>query len=217
MASWNYKRVMGQMEYTLLAEGSSDKALMNILKWAIQQQLVDVAVHGYLADLRQRRKAPRRLSERIAQAVKLFPCDLLFVHRDSDAGSPQDRQHEIEAAYSESGLSSPSLVCVIPVRMTEAWLLLDESAIRTAAGNPNGKESLDFPRAPDQIPDPKDVLRELLKQASGLSGRRRKSFRPERHIWQIPDYMKDFAILRKLGAFVDFEKELERTLSLMCQ
>jgi hypothetical protein len=101
--------------------------------------------------------------------------------------------------------------------MTEAWLLLDEEAIRGAAGNPNGKEPLDLPRAPDQIPNPKDVLGELLKQASGLSGRRKKSFRPERHIWQIPGCMRDFTILRRLEAFVDFEKELERTLQTMAE
>jgi len=208
---------MKQMEYTLLAEGSSDRALMKILTWVIRQQLPDVAVHGNHADLRSLWQAPKTLRERIIEAAKLYPCDLLFVHRDSDTALPQNRKHEIQKAYADSELSSPSLVCVIPVRMTEAWLLLDEDAIRRAAGNPNGKEPLDLPRAPDQIPNPKDVLGELLKQASGLSGRRKKSFRPERHIWQIPGCMKDFTILRRLEAFVDFEKELERTLQPMAE
>jgi hypothetical protein len=34
---------------------------------------------------------------------------------------------------------------VVPVRMTEAWLLADEFAIRSAPGNPNGTQSLDLP------------------------------------------------------------------------
>jgi len=206
---------MTELVYTLLAEGSSDKALMDILRWAIKHRLKDVPVQGHYADLRLLRKAPGALSERIRAAVELYPCDLLFVHRDSDAASPQQRKQEIQAAYEESGLSSPGMVMVIPVRMTEAWLLLDEEAIRGAAGNPNGKEPLDLPQAPDQIPNPKEVLGELLKQASGLPGRRRKSFRPERCIWQIPGRMKEFAILRRLAAFVDFETELEGALKLM--
>lgn len=178
---------MKQLAYTLLAEGSSDRALMKILKWVIQQQLPDVAVDGYHANLGVLSKAPKKLNERILKAAELYPCDLLFVHRDSDTPSPQKRKDEILAAYVESKLSNPSLVCVIPVRMTEAWLLLDKDAIRGAAGNPNGKDPIDLPRAPDQIPNPKEFLRELLKQASGLTGRRRKSFKPERYIWQIPD------------------------------
>ena len=206
---------MTELVYTLLAEGSSDKALMDILRWAIKHRLKDVPVQGRYADLRPLRKAPRKLSEKIRAAVDLYPCDLLFVHRDSDAASPQQRKQEIQAAYEESRLSSPSMVIVIPVRMTEAWLLLDEDAIRRAARNPNGKEPLELPREPDQIPNPKDVLGELLKQASGLAGRRRKRFRPEQYIWQIPGFMKEFAILRRLAAFVDFEKELEGALKLM--
>jgi len=208
---------MNQMENTHLAEGSSDKALMDILRWAIKQQLPNVAVHGNHADLRRLRKAPKELRERIVEAVKLYPCDVLFVHRDSDTALPQHRKDEIQRAYAGSGLSYRRLVCVIPVRMTEAWLLLDEDAIREAAGNPNGKEPLNLPKDPDQIANPKDVLGQLLRQASGLTRRRRKSFRPERHIWQIPGCMKDFRILRRLKAFVDFEKELGRTLGLMCQ
>lgn len=34
---------------------------------------------------------------------------------------------------------------VIPVRMTEAWLLGHELSIRSAAGNPNGSENLELP------------------------------------------------------------------------
>lgn len=201
------------MEYTLLAEGSSDKALMSILRWAVQQQLPNnVAVHGNHADLRQLQKAPKTFHERIRKAVEVYPCDLLFVHRDSDADSPQSRQHEVEMAYSDSGLSSPSLVSVIPVHMTEAWLLLDKDAIRAAAGNPNGVDVLDLPRHPDRILNPKFVLGQLLQQASGLAGRRRKNFNPARHIWQIPHHMKDFTILRRLDAFIAFEAELARTL-----
>jgi hypothetical protein len=207
---------MTELVYTLLAEGSSDKALMDILRWAIKHRLKDVPVQGHYADLRPLPKAPRKLSERIHAAVDLYPCDLLFVHRDADAALPQQRKQEIRAAYEESGLSSPRMVFVIPVRMTEAWLLLDEDAIRRASGNPNGKEPLELPRDPDQLPNPKDVLGELLKQASGLAGRRRKRFRPEQCTGRIPGFMKEFAILRRLAAFVDFENELERALQPMC-
>ena len=49
-------------------------------------------------------------------------------------------------------------VLVIPVRMTEAWLLIDELALRRAAGNPNGRNPLDLPALKDleALPEPAD-------------------------------------------------------------
>jgi hypothetical protein len=37
------------------------------------------------------------------------------------------------------------VVCVVPVRMMEAWLLIDEMAIRRVAGNPNGRIPIELP------------------------------------------------------------------------
>ncbi len=87
--------------------------------------------------------------------------------------------------------------------MTEAWLLFDESAIRLASGNPNGKVPLKIPhisRLEDQ-PDPKQLLHELLTAASELSGRRRKSFDPKAGTRSIARLLDDFSPLRKLSAF----------------
>ena len=47
-----------------------------------------------------------------------------------------DRKAEVQAAIAT--LDKPA-ICVIPVRMQEAWLLFDEIAIRHAAGNPHGR------------------------------------------------------------------------------
>jgi hypothetical protein len=55
--------------------------------------------------------------------------DLVVVHRDSDNVGADKRRDEIAQGAQDSGVESHVLP-VIPVRMTEAWLLLDESAIR---------------------------------------------------------------------------------------
>ncbi len=69
-------------------------------------------------------------------------------------------------------------VPVIPIRMTEAWLLLDEAQIRRVAGAPNDKTALDLPRAGkvESLPDPKALLKTTLARASGLKGRRLEQF-----------------------------------------
>lgn len=49
------------------------------------------------------------------------------------------------------------VVPVIPGRMTEAWLRLDEAAIRRVAGNPNGRTKLGLPKLHEveSVADPK--------------------------------------------------------------
>jgi hypothetical protein len=71
---------------------------------------------------------------------------------------------------------SVTTVPVIPVRMTEAWLLLDETAIRQVAGNPRGRRdlSLPAPKRVESVPDPKQLLQQCLLTAADCGGRRRE-------------------------------------------
>jgi hypothetical protein len=132
------------IEFTLLADGSSDSVLIEPLAWLLRQ-LGCGAANGTWADLRRLRQPPKALRSRIEAALDLYPCDLLFVHRDAEKGPPEERIAEIDAA--RNGLATCA-VPVVPVRMQEAWLLIDEAALRRAAGNPNGPMPLAMPSLP---------------------------------------------------------------------
>lgn len=101
------------------------------------------------------------------------------MHRDAETESIDKREEEIRAALEESarGKMAP-VICVVPVRMQEAWLLIDETALRRAAGNPAGSRPLDMPDVTrlEDLPDPKRTLHDLLRQASELHGRRLTKF-----------------------------------------
>ncbi|MEC3974635.1 hypothetical protein [Amycolatopsis sp. H20-H5] len=64
----------------------------------------------------------------------------------------------------------------MPIRMTEAWLLLDESSIRQVAGNPRARHPLHLPKLHEieKLADPKDLLKCALLAASASTGRRRE-------------------------------------------
>lgn len=87
---------------------------------------------------------------------------------------------EIEEALEvvKQSIPVPPVICVIPVRMQEAWLLFDEVALRAAAGNPRDHQQLQLPDITkvEQLADPKEILHNLLREASGLTGRRLKQF-----------------------------------------
>ena len=125
------------------------------------------------------------------------------------------RVAEIRAALDqvEEATRIPA-VCVVPVRMQEAWLLLDEPAIRYAAGNPNGRVGLQLPsvRKLEQLPDPKAILYHLLRTASELRGRRRRNFSVTASAVRITGFIRDFSPLRALSAFLALEHELDQVI-----
>jgi hypothetical protein len=84
------------------------------------------------------------------------------------------------------------------------------SVIRRAAGNPSGSATLTLPRLADleSLPDPKSALHDLLRQASGLSGRRLKNVSPRRAARFVGQFIGDFSPLRTLSAFNARKKEI---------
>jgi hypothetical protein len=208
---------MDEIRYTLVSDGPSDRALIPILTWALREKGDLTRIQAEWADLGRLPRPPQTLSDRILKVIELFPCDLLFVHRDAERQEPEKRYEEIRNAIHEAtsqGFRTPA-VCVVPVQMTEAWLLFDEIAIRRAAGNPNGKNPLNIPGLSEieRIPDPTDILFAVLRETSGLTGRRLKKFNLAESRIRITELIFDFSPRRNLCAFQKLEKNISITLN----
>jgi hypothetical protein len=205
------------LTYTLVTDGSSDASLKAVLEWLLRVNGVSCAIQGEWADLRQMPSPPTTLETKIGAAADLYPCEVIFVHRDAENASRQLRREEIEAAMQaatfEHGLA-PAWVSVIPVRMQEAWLLFDENAIRRAAGNPSGRLALALPALErcEYLADPKSLLLDLLREASGLGVRRRAKLRVALMTQKIAEYINDFGPLRSLPAFAALEQDLREAI-----
>jgi hypothetical protein len=147
-------------------------------------------------------------------SLSLYPCDLLFVHRDAEGESRDSRVLEIRQHLQEAG-AQQTAVCVVPVRMQETWLLFNEAALRSAADNPKGSMHLEIPplRRLEEVPDPKDLLWNLLATASGLRPGRLRRFDPAPRIHRLADLIEDFSPLRRLPAFQALEEDLGRLLT----
>jgi hypothetical protein len=198
------------IRYTLLSDGSSDQVLCHPINWLMERHASRTFM-GRWADLSVVRSACQKLEQRIEIALKLYPCELLFVHRDAEARDPGPRVLEIRAALPAA--FGATAVCVVPVRMTEAWLLFDESAIRAAAGNPNGREPLHLPawRGVEGRADPKNDLYGALGRASGV--RRRRHEAPGRLVHRLAELIDDFSPLLELSAFRQLQSELSEALA----
>ncbi len=195
------------VDYALVGDGGSDRALLPILKWALRRHrpAASFALQGFAA------RGGRPVGEAIDDAMARFRPTLLFVHRDAERQPPVERLAEIPKRR--------GVVPVVPVRMTEAWLLIDEHAVRRAANNPNGTTPLSMPslRALESLPSPKDVLKDLLLTAADAAGpRRRQRFDRDypSMVHRVADTIEDFGALDGLAAFRAFTVELRGALDL---
>jgi hypothetical protein len=100
--------------------------------------------------------------------------------------------------------------------MTEAWLLIDEGAIRRAAGNPNGTILLPLPKLArlEALADPKALLRNCLVRASEKTGRRLQQFERDlaERAERVAELTTDFSPLRELPAFQGLESDTRELL-----
>ena len=206
---------MKSIRYSLLSDGSSDRMLMPILNWLLYSHCQNYALEPIWADLGRLPHPPKKLSDRIIKTVELYEPDLLFIHRDAENQSVESRHREIQTAL--AGKISQPAVCVIPLRMQEAWLLFDEGAIRRAAGNPNGRRPLQLPlmAMAEGLPNPKEILFLMISGASELSSTRLKKLRPQQRAHLVAQAIDDFTPLRSLSAFRALEDELGRVVSVM--
>lgn len=185
---------------------------MPILDWLLCQHCVEHAVESAWADLGRLPQPPKTLPDKIRVTLDLYPCDLLFIHRDAEKVPFETRHAEITKAL--DGLEIPPAICVIPVRMQEAWLLFDESALRRAAGNPNGRNDLVLPdtRSTESIPDPKGLLFNIIRESSGRHGARLKKLNLHKCAFLVSQSIEDFSPLRSIKSFQALEAQLKNDL-----
>jgi len=204
---------MNELQYTLVTDGSSDATLIPILTWLLRENGIRYAIQSQWADLRQIRTSKKRsLKDRIYLAYDLYPCELLFIHWDAEREPLQSRKDQISVAV--KNLSIPPHICVIPVRMLEAWLLFDENTIRHASGNTVSRQPLNLPPISglEKLPNPKRILYESLKIASNLRGRRLERFHFRRAAARVTEFLENFSPLRSLSAFNILEAEIKNLI-----
>ena len=204
---------MRRLTATLVADGSSDRLLKPLIEVLFDEH-TDLPYQVNCAEGIPPLAAG--LTARIESALELFPCDLLFVHRDAEGESSTKRQQEIADSWPNSAQTT-ALIVIIPVRMTEAWLIANEKPIRLAVGNPNGTEELELPalKKIESAPNPKEILFIALKTATGWNAGRKARFDPHRFRHRVGELIDDLEPLRKLESFNHLEAQVKKQVALL--
>ena len=199
------------VSFAFLCEGSSDTGLIAHL----ETLLVHFGAQE-VTGMPDTRKGtiPARLRQLLTEETEAG-IDMVFIHRDSDGPDRNGREREIRRGVEESGFPHP-FIPVIPVQETEAWLLLDEQAIRDVVAS-KGKQSLRLPKpnAIEGTRKPKEILQKALLAASETSGRRLKkeknSFNHHRRV--LLQRLDPFGAVRDLPSWQCLERDIQRALA----
>lgn len=200
------------------AEGPTDEQFLPlIIQRTVQQILiergrttVDILEPILLRHLIDRKKYPSQ-AERLLQAGhRAAGYHALIIHADADHPTSERAMREriqpgLRLIQQTRERVCEYLIPLIPVQMTEAWLLADPEALRTVIGTQVATQKLGLPERIHQVesdPDPKETLRQVVQNALADQPRRRRrlnlgslyeplarQIRLER-LWQVPAYQQ---------------------------
>lgn len=142
---------------------------------------------------------------------------ILFVHADADSSPARALAERVEPARAllerHFGGSGRSTVAVVPVRSTDAWMLVDGDALRAAFGTRKSDDALGL--APlhahglERCPNPKLALQSVFDASRGQSRSRARSVSP--YLGLLGERVS-LDRLRSLPAYVRMEADLRDAL-----
>lgn len=187
-----------QISFCIVADGGTDRVLVPIIQWALHRLDPDVEI---LEPMFSKRQGTLQEFFHSYQSEAM----LVFVHRDAESATLDQRLSEF------TGIERSDVVPVVPVRMSEAWILFDGTAIARAADRPSVHITVPRVAQLENMLNPKERLEQLLLEAAGPpTGRRLKDFKRsivDRRV-SVASLISDYSPLEALPAFSQFQNEL---------
>lgn len=211
----------------LYTEGPTDeKFLPIIIQRTIQQILikrgrmtVDILEPILLRRLVDH-KSYGTQAERILRAARLAAgYHTLIIHADADHASSQKALTERIQPGLELVQQSQDRVCgqvlpLIPIRMTEAWMLADPATLQDVIGTNVLPQTLGLPERAEQvqsIPNPKQTLNQAIQNALAHQSRRRRRLQPGA-LYEPLARQLSLERLNQVPAYQQFVGEMTNTL-----
>jgi hypothetical protein len=113
------------------------------------------------------------------KGVNDFGITILCVHTDADDSSDNNvYNNKINPALTEIENTKEDIckviIPVVPVQMTESWMLADKELLKKEIGTNKNDTELDIYKNPEQYADPKAVIENAIRVASQERTRRHR-------------------------------------------
>ncbi len=165
-----------------------------------------------------------RYAERVlAAARQTVHYDALIIHADADHPTREPALQQriqpgldlVEQARRAGDPVCDQLLPIIPIRMTEAWMLADTAALRTVIGTTLSAHELGLPGHAHEVEavlDPKHTLNQAMQAATSRRRRRRLSVGA---IYEPLARQLDLDHLSRVPAYQQFVQDLILALTAL--
>lgn len=137
---------------------------------------------------------------------------ILCVHADADApDSSGCFQHKISPAFEQVTLSAHTQLCkllvaVVPVRMTEAWMLAETDLLKKEIGTTKSDAELGLNRNPESIANPKRLIADAIRIARQDEVKRRRRELSIEELYLPIGQKVSLTALERLPAYQQFKE-----------
>lgn len=199
----------------IFAEGPTDnRFLPSVVKrtfeevaWTCRQQ-INILEPEVIDDFH----APHTFAERVLVAARQAQqrgVTVLCVHTDADAENDHHTfQFKIQPAFERIQQSTEEIcklpVAIVPIQMTEAWMLADTELFKQELNTTKTDFELRIHRSPESIADPKAVIEAAIRIATEGTGRRQRRY--QIHISDLYQPVGQQISLEKLSQLSSFQK-----------
>jgi hypothetical protein len=153
---------------------------------------------------------------RAAQQADEIGLMVLCVHTDADNKTDvQAFKTRIEPDFRSAEIYVKSLVAIVPVQMTEAWMLADTNLLKNEIGSSNSDEHLGFNKRPEEYVNPKDIIQKGIAIAYQHLPRRRALPLNIAELYSPIGQKIDLGKLTKLDSYKKFEENVRKVYQKM--
>lgn len=218
---------MRSLELALYCEGPTDQLFLSIIIQRSSRKILEQYKQGSINISRVEtikiNKTGLRRDECVFQAAsKAAKYHVLIVHADADHPTREKALLErFQPGYrlvqqAEEKICK-NLLPIIPVRMTEAWMLADHEAMQDVLETALRVQELGLPSKARQVesdPDPKHTLRQIMQRACAERSRRHRAV-DLRSLYAPLARRINLERLGNVPSYKQFVKDLTETLKIL--
>jgi len=162
-----------------------------------------------------------QVSKSSETGLQKFGITTLCVHTDADSPT-KDTAYNGRINPAKQHLSTLNqdeyctlLTPLVPVQMTESWMLADTELLKKEIGTTKSVNELGLNKEPEKIADPKNVITEAIRiSRQELTKRKRRNLSID-DLYQSIGSKIGLEKLDKLQSFRDFKEEIRNTYRVL--
>jgi hypothetical protein len=205
----------------LFTEGTTDiRFLESVVKTTLENLAIECS--GYIEtelEIIKIEKTGLSFNHQVLKAAekakKDFEILILFVHTDSDS---RDDSNVFIAKIipakelinqQEDDKVCKKIVAIVPIQMTESWMLADKELLKNEIGIEGSDFDLGLHRNPEEIANPKAVIENIIRiSKENQVKRKRNKGLTVSDLYQIMGQKIEISELEKLPSYLKFKNSL---------